>query len=34
MLTIFGRTDASRRHCDGLSRRDFLTIGEPFWAAG
>lgn len=34
MLTIFGRTDASRRHCDGLSRRDFLTIGGTLLGGG
>ena len=28
MLTIFGRnSSARRRFCDGVSRRDFLTIG-------
>jgi hypothetical protein len=27
MLTILGKLDAGRAHCDGLSRRDFLKIG-------
>ena len=28
MLTIFGQKNAARRgFCDGVSRRDFLTIG-------
>lgn len=27
MLTIFGRADRKTTHCDGYTRRDFLTIG-------
>lgn len=27
MLTIFGKPDASARHCDGVSRRNFLQVG-------
>ena len=27
MLTIFGKPDKNSRFCDGVSRRDFLTIG-------
>jgi hypothetical protein len=27
MLTIFGKTRSGRHSCDGIHRRDFLTIG-------
>ena len=27
MLTIFGRPHARGGYCDGVSRRDFLTVG-------
>ena len=27
MLTLFGKRDARRNHCDGLSRRHFLKVG-------
>jgi hypothetical protein len=34
MLTIFGRPHANGGFCDGLSRRDFLTIGGTLLGGG
>jgi len=33
MLTIFGRGNRDGKHCDGMNRRDFLTVGGSM-AAG
>jgi hypothetical protein len=34
MLTIFGKPHGRGGYCDGVSRRDFLTIGGTLLAGG
>src|SRR3954467_13833884 len=34
MLTIFGKPHAAGGFCDGVSRRDFLTIGGTLFGGG
>ena len=34
MLTIFGKPHRAGGFCDGLSRRDFLTVGGTLLAGG